>query len=277
VLLAWWLTHRVSQRNQEGEAVINEIHQGLSKYWGGPAVQYFLLQSKGQTRGYRIEARQPNDGEGLRGLSLIVTAGNSPQFDYEQWLLNESATQAEYQSGPAEQPKLPNTSIELKKGRVDVLQSLEDGNVVRSRNTAPGNYIPEGCLPLVIRLVAENKTHANFKMIVNSIPPEVAEDGRFKTRFIPVEMKYKGSQSIMSGATAIDAAVVLLTVGSEEQTFYLGSTGELLMMTTADHEETAVSAAELVSKYPHALEAFAGLAKVKGMNLSVSQSRPSRQ
>lgn len=196
--VAWWIVR--SHPGTRGSQILSQIRkEGLDAHWRGFKQRWIIRQDPASEKpsGWRSELIVAGDDGWFRGL--IVERGD--KITWELWELDKSATKGTYRAGvlPVQRRSRPreDTKIRMDQGVVTVWQRLHV-QFVESGADAPDNYVPEGMLPLVRRLVAIQKTHAKFKIILNQVLPD-PESGQ--PRFINVDMQCLPQPS--KGATDI--------------------------------------------------------------------------
>ncbi len=162
-----------------GTQVLAQIrNQGLDHHWPGdevPRERWYLVYGGGRVkelRGWRA-ARHWREADGThRELQL-----NFPSGVWEYWQLNGDGTRGLYEAGQATpvpgSPRLETattTRITLRDGRAELRQYGPDGAV--SEVDVPANYVPEGMLDLACLIAALRGGEAQFRLILNSDPPD---------------------------------------------------------------------------------------------------------
>ena len=199
VAVAWWIVR--SHPGTRGSRILSQIRQeGLDAHWRGFKQRWILRQDPASEKpsGWRCELIVAGDDGWFHGLDVE----RNDKITWELWKLDKSATEGTYRAGGllSVQRRLrarDDTKIRMDRGVVTVWQRL-DIQFVESQAPAPDNYLPEGMLPLVRRVVAIQKTHAKFKIILNQVLPD-PESGQ--PRFINVDMRCLPQPS--KGATDI--------------------------------------------------------------------------
>ncbi|MFB3892967.1 MAG: hypothetical protein ACE15C_13190 [Phycisphaerae bacterium] len=185
VAAAWWL----SQTRNAGPSIIDEMRRtGLRKLWGpdGRTDFYVLADAGGQPLGWWAVSRWPTD-DGYAGETFVRTESRA-QIDspVETWKLSDDARQGQYTGASIVGRTVLSTSIALADGEVVVAHKYK-GVKVDAQDRAPANYIPEGSLDLVVRLVQQQGREARFAMLFDT-RALAAEDGRAAVTFTPVRM-----------------------------------------------------------------------------------------
>jgi len=204
---------------------------------------------------------------------------------WETWTLSNDLRSGSYvATGPSilVPGLLATTKIVLANGQVEVTEILRDTShgprpgrspspksaalpQYTSRTAVPENYLPEGSLPLVTRLVGERKVSASFKIVLNETPPLQAGGGGLKTRLGSVQAEFRGNEMLTTGPRPVPTTVVAIThsgFGREmvERTYW--SPGGELQRTAYDQVYlVSVTQEELLSAYPSAWKNLTALRK----------------
>jgi hypothetical protein len=165
VAWAWYIVQsRTVLPENNAKAILAEIRsRKLKFYWGDqPQWQYYVVHNnKGQAVGWQAMSNTPVQ-DGYAG-SMWENSGRQ-----ELWKINEAATVGNY-LGQLTLRDERIVQIRLDKQAVTV-KWIQDGTEISKAPPAepPDTYIPEGLMPLVIRLVSQTGQTATFHTILNS-------------------------------------------------------------------------------------------------------------
>ena len=177
---AWWL----SQRGNAPASILDEMRKTtLTKLWGDePRTDFYLItDAAGQTVVWSAFAYRPTDN----GVSGTTHVGNSVP---ENWELSNNATSGQYAGAMRTDQGVLRTRITYGDGFVTVEQQLGNRGIhAIARAKAPVNYVPEGSLALVVRLVNQRGQGGKFAMIFDEIAL-APDNGRAEVRFTPVTL-----------------------------------------------------------------------------------------
>jgi hypothetical protein len=167
---AMWVVHTRQAMGDLAGDLLNEIRQkGLASYW--PQQQevswYLATDATGRPVGLRAVLRRPmliegdSPGKGFYGREYLLMPNGSLQ---EVWNLRDDLSAGQY-AGPSSRGI---TRILLKGRQVEVQQPDPDRRREASGTSVyPGNYLPEGAMELLLRLVVQRGQPVTFKMIDN--------------------------------------------------------------------------------------------------------------
>ena len=249
--VAWWIVR--DHPGTRGTQIISQIRdEGLGAHWRGFKQRWFLRQdpTTEQPNGWRCEIILAGDDGSFHGLNVQ----RDQAYTWERWKLNRSATEGTYHAGQvfSIQGRLRprnDTEIQMDHGIVTVRQR---GGLqfVESQAPTPDNYVPEGMLPLVRRVVALKKTHAKVKVILNQLPPDPNSG---QPRFVDFDMRCLPHPS--KGATDIRVAASYggQPLGEEGYATYAFDEGGTLRAVYQDKHEHP---SERIVKYPEIRKAF---------------------
>ncbi|MCD4825976.1 MAG: hypothetical protein K8S55_15400 [Phycisphaerae bacterium] len=273
VAIAAWLANHRGEPVRQGIEILDEIRkEGLSSYWPATQeqLQWFLIR-KGQVNvGWRVVYRRKLPGETSDfGGGMIFYSSDGPKSRHaaSKWRLTNDANKGLYTSMEGLLSRPPHlraqsfTRIELLGGELKN-GKLPDGEIFVTQRMGqhkhdshagmPGNYIPEGLTQLVLRQVAQRQTHAKFKIIIDSQPPD---QGRII--FFTQEMEYIGPAT--NHPTAVIVETRLFTPSGQAmdvQLYTIEPNGKILKRTHGNIEEVAVSQEEVVKAFPEAEQIF---------------------
>lgn len=161
---AWWFQQRAQRRVQAGSDIVRDIRaQGLGAFWPEALhVDWYLARSGKQEVGWRADVVARIDSDRWSGMQLDVR----PKYQAVQnWELNRDATVGIYHGQVGTRQAIASdTSVVLEDGAVKVSQQK-----LLARSPAPPNYLPEGTFPLALRLAAQRRTAAQFRMVFDEV------------------------------------------------------------------------------------------------------------
>lgn len=165
VCIAWLITLSSSALMDEGTAVIREIRkQSLPVLLkNDPAIRCYLIKNKeGGKLGYGIDTlrsgRNGYDGAGLMHLPRVTVS--------EKWQLSNDAARGSY-AGLSSGMDQSYTAMSLSDGKLIATVQLPTQKI-RSELTVPDNFIPDGIIDLVVRVVAQRGGKAVFHALRGS-------------------------------------------------------------------------------------------------------------
>jgi len=237
-VLAAWVMVRVRQAPiARGQAILRQMRdRTLQEFWGDKPDMTWLLTREpgGQPVGYMARARWRTD-EGYEGAVFATVQGHRQA---ERWSIDPSASAGTY-VGDIGWMAATETFITLSAGRVTVRQ----GRSKPVAKAAPGNYIPEGLMWLVVAEVSKTDKSAVFSMVFNAEAIQL-DDVNFTT----ITMTPLGDGNVRVRAD--------LLAGRIDQTYQVDSQGNVVRVEdNADHSvSSVVDVKELAKLFPEATE-----------------------
>jgi len=238
---AHWLVHSRNVPIRRAAAIIREIRaKALPAYWESEqtTLYYVLRDGEGKALSWLAVSRRGGD-DGYSGTTL----GQAPGKVYlEDWRLLPDASAGQYISsfGAVKDPKTfllaRDIAIALGNGQVTVQKAGLEFTAA-----APENYIPEGLISLVIRLVAERRQKAAFTIIIN-------EQAIINHRivFAPITMKPQGARRVRVESRSRGQAIIKI--------YHLDEDGRIVRIEFPDSgiNFIRVSVEELIKAFPEA-------------------------
>ncbi len=196
--IAWLLDRRSAGKVHAGAKIVQKIRaKGLEHYWPEKLqIDWFLIQSNGNTIGWKASARARASGGG-KFIGVDVEVVPEQHSSHEIWTLNADATAGAYHADfRSAGGKGLKTDILLNDGVVTVIQYTTAVRSAKARADAPENYLPEGTLHLAVRQAADTRADAQFAMVFNERPnrDETVEFGTLR-------LQYLGSSQTQQGRT----------------------------------------------------------------------------
>jgi hypothetical protein len=188
VLAAWTMVQARQAPADRGKDMLRGIRtRTLSSYWGSQESSrwYLVRDSAGRSVGYMVRARKPVE-KGHSGLTLM-RMGNVQHG--ESWALDAAATQGSYTSTIGGRGVL-DTQITLRDDQVTVSRPWEGGSG-KATSPAPGNYIPEGLMPLIVAEVSRTAAETRFCFIYD--PESITREG---VHFTAITMTPQGDGKV---------------------------------------------------------------------------------
>ena len=151
---AAWMVHARQAPARHAADLLQQLRKDtLAKYWPQKeqTLWYLTRNSSGQPIGWLCSTRGPTPG-GFTGKELKGQIR-------ETWHLQSDLSGGEYICNDG-------TTITLSGGQVTVRRFTDEGEIPAT-SSAPENYVPEGTLPLMVRLVNSRRQPAAFRMLFN--------------------------------------------------------------------------------------------------------------
>jgi hypothetical protein len=197
---ALWIVHTRQAMGDLAGDLLNEIRQkGLAHYWPQrrEVSWYLAVDATGKPVGVRAVLRRPVLIEGDKtprsfyGSDFLLTPNGSLQ---EAWNLRDDLSAGQYE-GPSSRGI---TRILLKGRQVEVQQPDPDRRRAASgESECPENYVPEGAMDLLLRLVVQRGQPVTYKMIDND---SALDDGQ--VHFTTVRATPEGDGAVRFEFTA---------------------------------------------------------------------------
>jgi|GEM_PF-1796279 len=247
VSAAWLLVRARSVPPAGAEDVLRALREkGLRHYWPRPRERWLLLRKDGAPVGWNAAVVLPAGNGEFRGLDVTYDA-SSRAIVWEAWRLNADATAGDYAAGRANgrgRSLTTDTRIRYAAGRLETVQFI-DGQRYASGAEAPGNYLPEGTVPLARRIVADRESSARFQMVIHSAPPQGD-----RTRLVTLTIAYAGTtpRGPLEGARQVHVSLGRTDSG----VYLLDEDGDLLGAEDGGLSMTAATAAEVSQQYGNA-------------------------
>jgi len=256
---AAWLLQEIAQRRvDKGAAILKQIRSNkLALYWPDRRqTDWYLIQQGSVVLGWHAIVREGSGG-GFRGWEIELgynQAGATEREMHSAWNLNADATDGTYQSRverrgqPTEltQIRLQESASEADQATVEVLQPTL---ALEAQSPEPRNYIPEGVLPLAIRLVAEGGADAQFRMVFDDIP-----NSHKVVEFGSVRISHEGRGRTDQGEQTHRVRVYYRGWGKHPREYELDESGKLISIVSGNVRWVAASAADVAKRFPNAPE-----------------------
>jgi len=164
VATAWLLVQRRTIPARRGAEIMRRIRtETLSAYWPDKPLGLWYLRRDGSGKPVSFYGVvRELTGDGFAGETIML---EPDRLLRESWRLSGDAAAGQYRAYAAPPFSAAETSILLHDGRIEVRRGRRPAH--QAGASEPDNYIPEGLLHLVIRLVGEGGDKAAFKMIFN--------------------------------------------------------------------------------------------------------------
>jgi hypothetical protein len=173
---AWLVSASLTNARLRAAQLLEELRaHGLAAYLGEhPTEEWYRAAAPDGRRWWVVHLVQPAQGQ-YGGVTLhgYRPAHQPLMVDAEVWQLTAAADAGKYLGY---RPQGDAIEIRLMDGEVTI------DNQVTSK--APDNYVPEGLLPLMVRLAARQ----SHKLVFSSVVNDRAVVGR-EVRFVPVTLK----------------------------------------------------------------------------------------
>lgn len=237
--VAYLMQSYTARRGKAGAVVMAGIRaNGLGHYWSNqPATHWYMVQEDGKPIGWRVQHRVAT-GTGFAGISVdaFPTPRGVAMMVAARWRLSSDLTEGFYESFVLRNQGWVVTRIELNKDQVKVTPGImvgaAPGGIAQwesprqfSLSETPGNYVPEGTLPLVIAQVAALRSQVGFSLIFDEeadmrqtflrYAGEVTQDGKQFTKVL-------GSSMAMGRKSAEEYLLseegVIFRIGTDHQT-----------------------------------------------------------
>ncbi|MBT3200664.1 MAG: hypothetical protein HN350_12195 [Phycisphaerales bacterium] len=174
VAIAWFTTQPKTPpltSSQAGAEIIAEISgETLDEYWSADRREnYFLIIDRKKESdsltpvGWEVVSRQQDPSGGYSGALKQVVGDD---FTHKsRWSLSADLSQGQYSAdSPDDQTNQIATQIILDNETITVTRNV-DGKTQTASTDRPENYLPEGAMPLALKLVAERQLDASFKIL----------------------------------------------------------------------------------------------------------------
>lgn len=243
IAAAWAVVAVRAGATRRGTEIVRRMQeQGLPQLLGSqPQVRAYLVTEPRSARGWRLIRVQPAP-TGYTGVAAEgLQDGQRAYQAEERWRATDNLSRVEYEAtdDPATRR---GVSIHL------TAQSVTDRTVtvimaqgsegISGKGPAPDNYVPEGMLPLAIRLAAQGGEPANITMILNHEALRATARGVYEPNFTPAQLRPRSGGQVD------------LKIGSSTQTFTLDDSGQIVHIRhDSDLEYSAVPIEELRKKF----------------------------
>ena len=160
VLFAYTLVLASRADIRAAESILAQLRQnGLTYYWSSDDFerQYAVIDRDGKIIS-RSAVKRIRTDTGYEGGSQEI---RGPVGAVELWTISDDATEGQY-AAESSIGAFSKTAISLDGAELTVIS----GDRIAKTET-PANYIPEGLLELIVRLVAASERDATFSMILN--------------------------------------------------------------------------------------------------------------
>lgn len=266
-VLAWWISKKRSAGILRGAELLAELRsKTVSAIWKPQPAKWYLLVANNKPVGWRVKFIAQKE-DVFEGMDVVARYENNRPAggQWERWTLNNDAAESRYVAGSFNLAA-PRTQIELSGGWVKTIQPVHvrPGAIMLKESiaAAPENYMPEGSAEALFVLLAEKKTSADFKTIVNDIPPE---GGR--PVFIPLTAEYLPPDDKMPQAFA-KIGLKYSEAKDTSLSFYIDAGGNPLLILHDGLEEQSVSPEQVIEHYEDAQKVVENLQKLIGWQAS---------
>jgi hypothetical protein len=164
VALAWFTTKPRKNFSPDGAGIISQlIDDTIEEYWSNADHErWFVGQRRdGNPIGWQMRSR--------RQISEDEFSGTIQAAQYKSnWTLNTDLSEGSYLGREFDENNntLAETRITITDNEVTVVRDIS-GKKRSATSRRPKNYIPEGALPMVLRLVASRGSGKTFKMVLD--------------------------------------------------------------------------------------------------------------
>jgi len=261
VVVAWvYVNHRHQAAAKQGKDLLREVRQnGLSAYFAPLPTHrwYELARVEGanqQVDGWRAVSHLVDSERGLHHGSNITTRVVGPKLvgSWQRWTLNEDATRCLYYAGDlaAEGGTFTfelTTISRFAEGHLSVSQKLL-GKIVHSDAPVPDNYVPEGLLPLLERLMVRRPEPANVQIALDGEQPKEGKPQFFAVAFrqapnrVDPRLWARGTQAVQMTMPDVSAGPMQLVFFDER--------GGLLARLGNGRKETPMALAGQLARFP---------------------------
>lgn len=254
IAVAWWVSRGPAQATDAGGQMVQSLRdKGLKSVWGDkPAETLYVIKLDGKVVAGAVYRREPLPGGGFLGMEMQISADRAA---YEVWALSSDAGAGVYAAGRTDAGILKqDTGIVLKNGLVEARQTIRQGQqsaTVDSSSPVPPNYLPEGTLRAGLHMVAQQRTDATFKLILNETPPQRVGD-EIVTRFWTIKATHDGEQTVKIQGKDVKVSVVTQEMMESESVLWLTAQGEVVYKKEGQTETFAASQQELSKAFPAA-------------------------
>jgi len=256
---AWLVVQRRGISPGRGKEIVGRIRkEGLSAYWPGVKLEWFLRQSQGQVIGWRASIGFPRGDGWFDGMEVGVrpVQQNLLAGEWERWSLNENAAEGSYSAGSLVANALQlvstkvDTRIKLEKGQV-FLQQQAAQQVLASRSATPDDYLPEGMMAPARLMLARERTKANFTLIFNELAPTGDRVNFGTVTMVSVNL----DEELVRGAKWAVTAYFAQSRRSAE-TCFLDASGKVLAVIhhNMNTEDATATQEEVTAAFPHAAD-----------------------
>lgn len=170
VALAWLTTKPHEDNSQGGAEIVSKLADDtLEGYWtGSRRTSWFIgLKQDGKPVGWQMRSRD-RESDGVFSGSLAFGSTGSVRYD-SSWLLSPDLSVGHYFARVfLDRDQAVETRITLTDSKVTVVRGL-GGKRITATAARPRNYVPEGALPVALRLVAARGEEVTVKMIFDNV------------------------------------------------------------------------------------------------------------
>ena len=209
--VAWWISQTRGGGGDQALAVLKDIRsQGLGAFWGDQPnyAWYLATKADGEMVGWRVNLRMPLPNEaGYVGISHQrgIDEQGKWQISEERWQLDPTAQMGSYEARVGRGRRIePQLFINFDKGLLTVSVPTHS-----DKQAAPANYLPEGLLPLAIRLTHQSGKKASFGMIINEVAIHELAAKKGQLHVVPLAITPQADGVLLNYASAFEVHVTL--------------------------------------------------------------------
>ncbi|MCE5328416.1 MAG: hypothetical protein LLG01_18600 [Planctomycetaceae bacterium] len=245
IAAAWTVVSVRAGATRRGTEIVRRLREkGLAHFLGSqPQVHaYLATRPDGRTYGWRLVRIELADGNYAGLIVDELQDGARAQHSTEHWQAAADLHQVRYEASETitgQQTRGISIAMATPDGEPKVTVIMAKGREgIAGQGQAPGNYVPEGMLPLAIRLAAEGGKPANIMLILNNEALVPTSKGDYQPNFTSAQLR------------PISPREVEVSLDSTTNTYILDERGRIVSIRyESGLVFSAVSLKELSEKY----------------------------
>ncbi|MCE5280450.1 MAG: hypothetical protein ABFD92_19655 [Planctomycetaceae bacterium] len=221
VAAAWAVVAVRAGATRRGIEIVRRLQeQGLPQLLGSqPQVRAYRVTEPQSARGWRLIRVEPAP-KGYAGLAAEKLQDGKRAYQAEErWRATDNLSRVEYEATDDMATRrgvsilLTAQSVTNRTVTVIMAQGSEG---ISGKGPAPDNYVPEGMLPLAIRLAAEGGEPANITMILNNEALRPTARGVYEPNFTPAQIRPRSGGQVE------------IKIAGSTQTYTLNDSGQII-------------------------------------------------
>lgn len=244
---AHWLVKLHAAPVTRAQEILNAIRsEGLGRYFAEPEITYMITTDH---KGKSTWSIQKTSFEDDRFHLIGVFTYDKSSWGTEEITATGDLSTLSYKSQlvPSDSSIQTKTSIYLANNEINVTRNLvlqtpkgvKELQGLKGKSNIPSNYIPEGMIDLVVKMVNRRGKPASFKIIIDSA---ALDKGFYGVNFIPINLKPLENNQVEKTSPILKNFRTIYTLDNEHK---------IKSIETNTTKTVKASLPQLLKKFPH--------------------------